>query len=310
MSFSVPVLLIGFNRPQFSACVLDVLRKVKPARLYVACDGPRPAHPSDADRCQQVRQLYSRDPEGMIDWPCEIFSRFNSRNEGCRETIVSALDWVFSSEDQVIILEDDIVPDVSFFPYCEELLDYFRYDSRVGSIAANNLQRNPPVDGCSYRFSIYSHAWGWATWKRAWDSYDKHLSGWAEFRDAGWLDQLGGAQFARIWTKRLNQLADAPNPSVWDLIWQFTCWQQGYLTVVPEVELVRNIGFGPDATHTLDEFSPLGAPSSIAFPLRHPKVIQADRKRDHDTFRRVHARHFFQELRRKALKAFRLLGIR
>lgn len=310
MSFPIPVLLIGFNRPAFTQKVLDVLRQIRPARLYVACDGPRLEHSSDQERCQQVRRMCAPSPEGLVDWHCQVFYRVSEVNQGCRANVVGALDWIFDNEEAAIILEDDIVPDPSFFPYCEQLLERYRLDTRIGCIAANAHQRMPLRGGSSYRFSIYTHCWGWATWKRAWMNYDRDLEGWPSFRDQGWMRQLGTAKFSKTWTAWLNQLAHKPNRSIWDMIWQFSCWQQGYLTIIPEVELVENIGFGRDATHTLDEHSPLTKRSAMAFPLRHPVVIRADHDLDVDTFRRMYARGPFFELKRKSLKALRLLGFR
>lgn len=310
MSFAVPVLLIAFNRPIFTQQVLAILRDLKPARLYVACDGPRLEHDSDAERCARVRQLIKKSPDGLIDWDCDVSYRLSAVNKGCRSTVVDALDWLFSREIEAIILEDDILPDSSFFPYCRDLLSFYRDDYRVGCIAANNHQRIPPRDGSSYRFSIYSHGWGWATWKRAWAFYDRDLSGWPAFRDAGWLYQLGGKSFAKTWTRWLDVLSQEPNESVWDMIWQFSCWQQGFLTILPAVELVENIGFGSEATHTLDERSPLGSKGSLGFPLVHPRVVLADRARDADTFNRLYRKTFFSEFQRKARKAMRLMGWR
>jgi len=308
VSFSVPVLLIGFNRPLFTQRVLSILRQVKPSRLYVACDGPRPDHAADAERCVQVRRACQQQPEGLIDWNCEIAYRLNDTNQGCRATVVGALDWLFAHEHEAIILEDDILPDLSFFPYCKILLAHYRDDTRIGCISANNHQRIPPLDGSSYRFSIYSHGWGWATWRRAWSCYDRDLSGWPEFRDAGWLKQLGHAQFVQTWSRWLDALATGPNDSVWDMIWQFSCWQQGFLTILPAVELIENIGFGIDATHTLDQQSPLGARGSLTLPLIHPRIVLPDRMRDADTFDRLYRKTLISEAQRKVRKALRLMG--
>ena len=309
MSFPVPVLLIGFNRPDTTARVVEVLRALRPERLYVACDGARLNRPGEPERCGAVRALIASAPQGLIDWPCQLRTRFRDTNLGCRAVASSALDWFFEQEEEGIVLEDDILPDPSFFPYCQALLERFRHDSRIGAIAANNHQRLPPADGSSYRFSIYSHCWGWATWRRAWRCYDRELNGWPAFRAAGWLEQLGGSAFARLWGGWLEQLA-AGRIDTWDMIWQLSCWQQGFLTVIPAVELVENIGFGEDATHTLDEHSPLGPRDSLTFPLVHPAVIQPDRRRDADTFRRLYRRGRRAELVRKVRKAMRLMGRR
>lgn len=305
MSFAVPILLIAFNRPDTTDRVLTLLRALRPERLYVACDGPRPDRPADGPRCAEVRRLV----QASIDWPCRLHTLLRETNLGCREGVSSAIDWFFEQEEEGIILEDDILPDPSFFPYCRELLERYRHDERVGAIAANNHQRRPPADGSSYRFSIYAHVWGWASWRRAWRHYDARLAGWPAFRDQGWLEQLGGAPLARVWGPWLEQLA-AGWIDTWDMVWQLSCWQQGYLTCLPAVELVENIGFGGEATHTLDERSPLGPRGTLALPLVHPAVIQADRRRDAHTFRVLYRRSRRAELARKGRKALRLLGRR
>lgn len=309
MSFAVPVLLIAFNRPGPTARVLEVLRELQPERLYVACDGPRAMRAGEDERCAAVRALLATAPEGLIDWPCQLERLFQASNLGCRAGVTAALDWFFECESEGIVLEDDILVDPSFFPYCQELLERYRHDSRVGAIAANNHQRRPPADGSSYRFSIYSHCWGWASWRRAWQCYDRDLKGWPPFREGRWLEQLAGRAFARTWGGWLEALAQG-QIDTWDMIWQLSCWQQGFLTVIPAAELAENIGFDADATHTLDERSPLGPRGTVSLPLRHPTVIQADRRRDADTFARLYHRSRRAELLRKGRKALRLLGVR
>ena len=301
MSFAVPLLLLAFNRPEPTARMLEVLRQLRPSQLYGACEGPRSDRPGEAERCAQVRELI----EASIDWPCELHKLFQPSNLGCRRGVTAALDWFFDQVEEGIVLEDDILPDLSFFPFCQGLLERYRHDTRIGVIAANNHQRSAPADDSSYRFSIYSHCWGWASWRRAWRCNDPDLAGWPAFRGGGWLQQLGGSAFAKVWGGWLEAL-DAGRIDTWDMVWQFSCWQQGLLTVIPEVELVENIGFSSEATHTIDEASPLGARGAIAFPLRHPAVIQADRQRDADTFRRLYWRSPWGELRRKLRKARRL----
>ena len=302
MSFPVPLLLIAFNRPEPTDRVLTVLRQLRPSRLFVACDGPRPERPCEADLCAGVRDLI----ETSIDWPCQLHKLYQPSNLGCRRGVTAALDWFFDQVEEGIVLEDDILPDLSFFTFCQELLERYRHDTRIGVIAANNHQRSAPADGSSYRFSIYSHCWGWASWRRAWHCNDPQLAGWPAFRDSGRLQLLGSAAFQQHWGTSLDQVS-AGRIDSWAMVWQFSCWQEGLLTVIPEVELVENIGFDSDATHTIDERSPLGARRALAFPLRHPSVIQADRQRDADTFRRLYQRSPWGELRRKLRKARRLL---
>lgn len=306
---SAPVLLIVFNRPDYTKQVLNSLALVRPNTLYVAADGPRQGKEKDSYLCSEVRRLFLGDSPEFISWDCQIKLLFQEENLGCRVAVTAALNWFFEQEEEGIILEDDIVSDPSFFPFCCELLERYRHDERVGVVAGNNHQRLPPSDGSSYRFSIYSHCWGWATWRRAWLCNDPQLKGWPAFREGKYLEQLGGKLLARRWSYLLDQVCDG-QIDTWDIVWQFSCWQQGFLTVIPAVELVENIGFGIDATHTLDERSPLGKPGSLSFPLCHPTVIEADRLRDQDTLRRLYQRSRRADWLRKVRKALRLLGLR
>ena len=308
MTFTVPILLISFNRPGHTSQVLSVLRNIRPQVLYLACDGPRPNNPTDFAKCESVRNLLQRPAGGVgaIDWPCRIEYLFQPSNLGCRRAVTSAINWFFDHESEGIILEDDILPHSSFFFFCQELLERYRYDERIGVIAANNHQRKPPSDGSSYRFSIYSHCWGWATWRRAWQLHDNSMPAWPEFRSQRWLNQLGDENFSRRWLILLTSVYEG-RVDTWDIPWQLTCWQQGFLTIIPSYELVENIGFSSDATHTLDQKSPLGARSSVLFPLVHPTIIQADRLRDADTFRRLYKLNLLDILKVKLRKLVRIV---
>jgi hypothetical protein len=305
MSYPVPILLIAFNRPDTTQQVLAILQQIQPLKLYLACDGPRPNRADDRERCAAVREGLDRG----INWPCEVRRLFRETNLGCRLGVSGAIDWFFEQESEGIILEDDILPVASFFPYCQELLERYRDDQRVGSIAANHHQSIVPPDGSSYYFSIYSHIWGWATWRRAWQHYHQAMDSWPEFRRQGWLEQLGGAAFAERWTLWIDQ-ADQGVVDTWDLTWQLACWQQGFLVCLPKCELIRNVGFGPGATHTLDEASPLHPPGELTFPLVHPQVMLANRRFDRESFRLLYRRSRRKEFRRKLLKGLRLLGLR
>ncbi len=305
MSYPVPILLIAFNRPETTREVIAILQEIKPRRLYLACDGPRPSRPNDIALCNSVRELLTT----SINWDCEVNCLMRHGNLGCRLGVSSAIDWFFEHEEEGVILEDDILPEPSFFPYCQELLERYRDDQRVGMIASNNHQLEPPPDGSSYYFSIYSHIWGWATWRRAWRFYSQAMSYWPEFRSQGWLEFLGGKSFAKRWTLWIDQV-DQGIVDTWDLTWQLACWQQGFLVCLPKCELVRNIGFGLSATHTLDESSPLRDPEEMSFPLVHPLVMLANKQFDQSSFHQLYRNSFRKQLSRKLSKAMRLLGLR
>ena len=305
MSYSVPILVMAFNRPGPAAGLLEVLRQLQPSRLYLAFDGPRLNRPGEHEQCEVVRGLF-RDG---IDWPCQVFWLLRSDNLGCRLAVSSAIDWFFETETEGVILEDDIHPIPSFFGYCAELLERYRDDERIGAIAGNNHQSELPPAGASYYFSIYSHCWGWATWRRAWLAYHQAEMHWQEFRQHGWLCQLGGRDFERRWQFLIDQVCRG-EVNTWDILWQLACWQQGFLTCLPATEQVQNVGFDHDATHTLDEVSPLQTPQELDLPLVHPSIILPSRQFDRVTFKRLYRRQWTNELRRKTLKLIRLLGWR
>jgi hypothetical protein len=303
MSYSIPILLIAFNRPENTRRVIEALRQIRPKTVFVAADGPRREIARDVELCAEVRCVVADN----FDWPCEIKTSYNQANLGCRKGVVKALDWFFGEVEEGVILEDDVVPTQDFFVYCEELLKRYRFDQRVGSISGNSfLPKGVDVDE-SYYFSVYTHSWGWATWRRAWSCYDRDMHHWVEFRDAGWLEITLGRVPANYWRPLIEQVYQGI-VDTWDLVWLYSCWKSGFLTCISTVELVDNIGFGSDATHTLDEKSPLGPTQPLLLPLRHPAVMQSRRDFDAKIISDNYRRSWHEELIRKLKKLKRLLS--
>jgi hypothetical protein len=197
--------------------------------------------------------------------------------------VASAISWFFDQEPEGIVLEDDVWPDPSFFPFMQELLARYRDDSRIGSISSHHFHRQPS-GGSSYRYSIYNHCWGWGSWRRAWQQYDYALSSWPAFRDQGLLAGLGSPRFQRYWTRILDATA-AGQIDTWDFAWTYSHWKAGMLSCVPDRCLVRNAGFGPDATHTNAEACPLPEPEAMPFPLQHPGFLRPSPLHDELTHR-------------------------
>ena len=265
---STPIALLIFNRPQLTARVLEILRQVRPATLLVVADGPRSDRPGEAALCQQTRAMIER-----VDWPCEILRHYADQNLGCRRRVASGLDWVFSRVERAIILEDDCLPDPSFFQFCEAMLDRYRDDQRVMAISGDNFQGDRPVTEDSYYFSRYPHIWGWATWRRAWQHYDLAMADWPALRDRGWLFKLLRDQAsAQYWTNIFQGSYEGFD--TWDYAWVFACWRRGGLTILPARNLVSNAGFGEQATHTKGDSPLANLPAeTLAFPLRHPSRV-------------------------------------
>ncbi len=277
-----PVAFIVFNRPEVTARVFAALRAARPSTLFVIADGPRPHVATDAAACVAVRKVVA-----AVDWPCRLLQKLAPTNLGLRQNVSDGLAWVFEQTEEAIILEDDCLPDPSFFPFCEELLERYQNDTRIALIAGTSPDslRSPPAgDESSYRFSRYPHIWGWATWRRAWQGYDDYMTPWPALRDNDWLAGRGlTPSAANFWRRQfddcLTDRRDALN--TWDMPWTFACWKNEMLSIVPRENLVENLGFGPDANHT-KRMSPLATlrPGRMEFPLTHPPVVAADEAAD------------------------------
>lgn len=269
--FDTPIALIVFNRPDKIERLLNVIRHIQPTKLFVIADGPRADRPDDREKCEMTRSVIDK-----IDWPCEVVKRYADVNLGCGLNPSAGITWVFSQVEEAIILEDDCMPDLSFFPFCQELLERYRDDERVMHIAGSNYCTEDVQVANSYSFSRYTLSWGWATWKRAWQHYDFDLKLWDQLRDTTFLqDVLNGDQHdVKNWTKIFQTVYDS-HQDCWDYQWKFTCWCQGGLGVLPRVNLISNIGYDAGASHTtLDNQPYINLPSQpMEFPLRHPATI-------------------------------------
>jgi|LakMenEpi03Aug12_release.lakeMendotaPanAssembly.Ray.scaffolds.fasta_scaffold148280_3 hypothetical protein len=270
---TTPVALLIFNRPDTTARVFEAIRQAKPPKLLVVADGPRPDRADDIEKCKAARAVI----EG-VDWDCEVLTNYSDINLGCKNRVSSGLNWVFDTVEEAIILEDDCVSAPTFFRFCEELLEYYRHDQRIAVISGNNFQFGKKRTDYSYYFSRYNHCWGWATWRRAWQYYDGEMKHWPQVRDGDWLTAiLEETQAVKYWTKIFQATYDNKNDS-WAYRWTFSCWIQNGLTILPNQNLVSNIGFGEGATHTATKNSRLANISrqEMIFPLKHPPFILRD----------------------------------
>jgi hypothetical protein len=267
---NTPVAFFVFNRPETTQRVFGRIRSVQPRQLLVVADGPRDDRPGETERCALVRSLVQRG----IDWPCDVRLNFSKKNLGCGLRMSTGLDWVFANVESAIILEDDCLPEPLFFDFCAELLARYRDEPRVGAISGDNFQRDDVTSGKGYYFSYYSHCWGWATWRRAWQSYDYHLEHWPEVRRTNWLkSHFGNGEEARYWENILNR-THRKEIDTWDYQWAFANWQNDAHTILPAVNLVTNIGFGPLATHTREMIPGISIVAGRQpWPLQHPVAI-------------------------------------
>jgi hypothetical protein len=280
MSMDTPVLLIAWRRPHTLRQVIDAIRPVTPTRLYVACDGPNPKRSGEAEKVAATRAVI----EHEIDWPCQTERLYSDANQGCRLGVSRAISWFFEQVEEGIILEDDCVPHPDFFPYCITLLERYRHDTRVWCISGNNFQDGQWRGDGSYYFSRYNHCWGWASWSRCWQHYDANLSHWPALRDSGLLDTIFEYPVERnYWSSIWQRLLDAGEPDTWDYQWTFTCLANGGLTALPNRNLVSNVGFGEDATHTTGGAIYTTISEGVD-PTRHPTFLLRDAAADRYTF--------------------------
>jgi hypothetical protein len=276
-AFQVPVVFMVFNRPGTTQRVFDTIAAARPAKLLLIADGPRQNKEGEAEACRQVRDIVSH-----VDWPCEVFTNFAEDNLGCQERIISGLNWVFSLVEEAIILEDDCLPDSSFFPFCEELLKKYKDDRRIAYICGSNLVERYGSTADSYFFSRLGGIWGWATWRSEWQRYDRYLSGWPQMKARRSLAEIfDEPRVVDYWTSIFDAMYEDRGPDTWDHQWFFTNLSNNSLTIVPKTNLIANIGFGDDATHTteIDERFILSA-SSMEFPLKHPSDLIPRRSLD------------------------------
>jgi hypothetical protein len=272
-----PVAFIIFNRPTATRQVFDAIRQVRPQQLFVIADAPRADCPDDVVRCAATRAIIDE-----VDWDCEVFKNYADRNLGCGLRPASGLDWVFKHVETAIVLEDDCLPDPSFFPYCTELLDRYRDDSRIVHISGNNFQFGQQRGNYSYFYSRYTHHWGWATWRRAWHNFDYDLTKWPDLQATDWLVSLLDTPAAvSYWRQIFDEVYRGDKLHIWDYQWTFACWLSGGLSILPPVDLISNIGFTAEGTHTVrqNQFANLPV-GSLQFPLIHPPEVIRDRSAD------------------------------
>jgi hypothetical protein len=294
-----------FKRPDTTEKVFEVIRQAKPSKLLVIADGPRPDRLGEAEKCAAVRAIIDR-----VDWDCEVLKNYSEINLGAGKRVSSGLDWVFDKVEEAIILEDDCVPHPTFFRFCEELLERYRYDTRIFLISAQNVQLGRRRTEYSYYFSRYTHIWGWATWRRAWLHYDFDMKLWPEIKVEGFLnDILLDSQGVKYWTEILQAVYEKRIDTCWDYQWTFACWLQRGLSIIPNVNLVSNIGFGPEATHFKGKRrSKFDAPpiEALEFPLKHPPFVIRNAEADNFTQKNIFRKTWFNQIKTTVKKRLRM----
>jgi len=242
-NYNIPVLFLIFNRPDCTLTSFEAIKKVKPCKLYIAADGPRKSRPREAELCAQAREITQQ-----IDWDCKVQTLFRTENLGCGKAVSEAITWFFANERYGIIIEDDCIPSKSFFEFCEKALLFHKDDLRVWHIDGSNFNEKN-----NFNEPLYSHfplIWGWATWKNRWDKYSYDISN----DNPVVINNAIDASFSSIivrhfWKKRFRDFFKN-KIDTWDYQWMLTVWKHHGLVVRPHKNLIENIGFDDNATHT------------------------------------------------------------
>lgn len=246
-TLTTPVALLVFNRPEETSRVFAAIREARPEQLLVIADGPRSNRTGESALCTEVRRIV-----GHVDWPCQVLSNYSDANLGCKVRVSSGLNWVFSQVEEAIILEDDCLPDPTFFRFCQELLTTYCHDERIMMVSGSNLLGEWKSAFQSYHFSNNGGIWGWATWRRAWQHYDVDMTLWWDLASRLKVsDALGGGELYRTRALDFDRAASGI-VDTWDYQWNFAQLLQSGLAVVSAVNLISNIGFNADATHTVN----------------------------------------------------------
>jgi len=271
-----PILFITFNKIEETKKVFKSIQQEKPHKLYISSDGPRPTHPGDLLQILTIRNFIL----SSIDWPCKIKTLFFDKNLGCKYAVSSAISWFFLHEEMGIILEDDCLVTKDFFLYCSTLLDEYSNDEKVYQINGTCFLNQINIKE-SYFFSKYSHIWGWATWRRAWQHYE--INNYNFESDFLKIDFYSGLE-KQYWQQTLKQYYNN-KIDTWDYPWTFTIFKNNGLCIYPQKNMVKNIGFGPNATHTKDKNSSLSNMKIEKFgKIIHPKSITTNNQLDFAAF--------------------------
>lgn len=270
-----PILFLIFNRPDTTEQVFEEIRKAQPPRIYIAADGARSNRPGEKELCEKTRLITQK-----VDWDCDVKTLFRTENLGCGKAVSQAITWFFDNEPEGIILEDDILPHPDFFPYCDELLEKYRNDENIQLITGRNNFFNDYTSDHSYYMSSYFHIWGWASWRRVWNTYEFDAARLSKEifmqKIESRLPRKGASYWSAIFDMMSNHGCDT-----WDYQLYFNQILNDRFTIIPYSNLTQNIGFGEKATHTATtDVRQILHKGDKILPLRHPVGIMEDKSAD------------------------------
>jgi len=281
--FKVPILFITYNRLESTRKVLNIIRQVNPTSLYIANDGWRDIG-IDKEGVQKVRKLVKTINISNTKY------LFQKKNLGCQQGVIKAIDWFFDNETEGIILEDDCLPNASFFQFCKIMLSRYKNQPSIMHISGNNFQFGKKYGNSSYYFSKLPHSWGWATWRRAWKLFDISMDTYPAFKRRNVITTIfADISVQEYWINILDRMYKGVK-DVWDYQWTFTLWSNNGMSIVPQENLVTNIGFSKNATHTQENSKLLSVPAKNLGVIIHPKTRLVNKEADTKVYKMLLAR--------------------
>ena len=293
------VLFIVFNRFETTREVFDSIKKARPPRLYIASDGARSSKGDEDKKVKKIREYVIAN----IDWKCDVKTLFREKNIGCRLAVSSAISWFFTNEEMGIILEDDCLPSQSFFWFCEEMLKKYKNDKRIFYVTGYNSQNVWNASKHDYFFSHIGSIWGWATWRRSWNEYDINMSDIDRFIDSNGFINLFGNKIAKA---RMSEILGSRAIDTWDYQFSYAAHKNNGLACIPSFSLIKNIGFGEDATHTFGINNDGVTLHDLKFPLRNNTIVVPDFKYIATMYKNKTLLEFFGKVLKRVLKFLRL----
>ena len=298
MTLKTPILLITFNRPQHTQRVLSAILNAEPQNLYVFQDGPREGNDRDRLKCKEVRDVVSELTSAYaVDHQNFTLHTLRPRqNLGCGPGPQAGITWFFENVEQGIIMEDDCLPHPDFFGYCEELLERYKDNPQVQFINSTLYHNLWKCEG-SYGFSHYMVTGAWAAWRNTWQGFDldlDNMDAWSFRRQI--LKMTKNRAEANWWYFIVKAIqADKSKKSYWDYQMQIHLFKNNALTIHPAVNLISNIGFDPEGTHTTWNDGRGDKAVFPILPLVHPKNMEVDTEMDATCFAKRQSRGWLMD---------------
>ena len=298
--FETPIVLIAFNRPDVTKQTFKQIRKKKPKKLFLIIDGPRVGNLKDIKNNEKVKKIINN-----IDWKCKVYKNFSKRNLGLKNRIVSGLNWVFTNTNSAIILEDDCLPSNDFFNFCEKILIRYKKNNSVKFITGNNFQKSKLNINADYYFSKYSHIWGWATWKSTWKLYCDDHKIWDKYLVSKKFSKICPNNLERRYWRLMFDKVKNGSLQSWSIYLLFTLWKNNGLTITPNVNLVKNLGFNNRGTNTkISQIKFNKKTQSIGQNIKHPKEIFHNFSADKYVFENIYSQSITNKITNLFNKSF------